>query len=128
MENINLNKNFDYVMLNEYIRSAEHKYHRRIGPLNRKILKLNEFHVEFLKTCMPCIVFSLMQVLLLLPYTILEMTNNFRPNITLMNVMQYMTYVRYINYGSKFYILYAVSFKFRKEFRLFFKKSKEKVK
>lgn len=125
VESINLNQNCDSIMLKENIANVGHKYDRRIGPLNQKILKLNDFDVEFLKTCLPCIVFSLMQVLFLLPYTIIEMTNQFRPNIMLMNVMQYMTYVRYINYGSKFYILYVVSYKFRKEFHLFFKREKK---
>jgi hypothetical protein len=35
----------------------------------------------------------------------------------LVNVTQYLTYTRYRFYGSKFHILYVVSFKFRKQFK-----------
>ena len=78
------------------------------------LFKLNEFHLEFLKTCTPCIGFSTAHVLLFLPYSIIDLTNQIWPTIYLMNGLQYMTYIRYLFYGSKFYILFILSFKFRK--------------
>lgn len=84
-----------------------------------QILNLNEFHTEFLKTCSPCIVFCLVHVVTTLPYSMIEFTNQFWPNMMLVNVMQYMTYTRYLFYGSKFYILFVVSPKFRKQARRF---------
>ena len=90
---------------------------------NIQILKLNEFDAEFLKTCTPCIMFCLAHVVTTLPYSLIEFTNQFWPNIMLVNVTQYLTYTRYLFYGSKFYILYVVSFKFRKQFKVFWKRS-----
>ncbi|RNA43524.1 hypothetical protein BpHYR1_044324 [Brachionus plicatilis] len=84
--------------------------------------QLNEFHTEFLKTCTPCIAFSLTHVLLFLPYSIIEMVNQIKPSLTYMSVLQYMTYIRYFFYCSKFYLLFWVSYRFRREFRKFFRK------
>ena len=41
--------------------------------------------------------------------------------MSFMVVLQYLTYVRYIFYCCKFYLLIFVSYKFRKEFRDFFR-------
>ena len=87
---------------------------------NHRTLKLNEFHTEFLRSCTPCIAFSLTHVILFLPYSIIDTINQVKPYISFMVVLQYMTYVRYLFYGCKFYLLFLVSFKFRKEFREFF--------
>lgn len=78
-------------------------------------INLNEFHAEFLKTCLPCIAFSLTQVILILPFSILEIINQNEPNLALFSVLQYMTYIRYLFYSSKFYLLFLVSYKFRRE-------------
>lgn len=82
-------------------------------------MELSEFHIEFLKTCTPCIAFSLTHVILFLPYSIIELINQIRPYMTFMIILQYMTYVRYLFYCCKFYLLLVVSYKFRKEFKAF---------
>lgn len=101
-----------------------------LSPLNlielpKKLnFQLNEFHAEFLKTCTPCIAFSLTHVILFLPYSIIELINQMSPNLTIMTLLQYMTYVRYLFYCCKFYLLFFVSYRFRREFSKFFKNNK----
>ena len=84
-------------------------------------LYLNEFQIEFLKTCTPCIFFSLTHVILFLPYSIFELINQIRPYLSIIQLLQYMTYLRYMFYCCKFYLLYIASYKFRKEFKKLFK-------
>jgi hypothetical protein len=86
-------------------------------------LYLNEFQIEFLKTCTPCIFFSLTHVILFLPYSIFELINQIRPYLSIIQLLQYMTYLRYMFYCCKFYLLYIASYKFRKEFKMLFKNS-----
>lgn len=80
-----------------------------------KNLQLTEYEAEFLKTCSPCIAFSITHVFLFLPYSCIDMINQFMPNFTLIQVLQYMTYVRYLFYSCKFYLLFLVSYRFRRE-------------
>jgi hypothetical protein len=82
-----------------------------------KNAELSDYHVEFLRTVTPCISFSLTHVILFLPYSIIDTLNQITPSMSFMAVLQYMTYVRYIFYCCKFYLLILVSYKFRKEFR-----------
>lgn len=91
---------------------------------NRK--KLNDYHFEFLRTVTPCISFSMTHVILFLPYSIIDTVNQVKPYMSFMVVLQYMTYVRYLFYGCKFYLLLFVSYKFRKESRDFFRMFKLK--
>ncbi len=90
--------------------------------------KLNEFDAEFLKTCTPCIAFSLTHAVLFLPYSCVDMINQYKPNFEMMLFLQYMTYARYIFYCCKFYLLILVSYKFRREVVKFFTRSKSKKK
>ncbi len=93
---------------------------------NPQKLKLNVFHLEFMRTCSACISLSVAQVILNLPYAMIELTNQFLPNLHLINSLQYMTYTRYLFYGIKFYLLFLVSALFRKECRAFFRKSSKR--
>lgn len=97
-------------------------------PKNRKNFQLNEFHAEFLKTCSPCIAFSLTHVILFLPYSIIELINQIRPSMSYMTLLQYMTYARYLFYCCKFYLLFFVSYRFRREFNQFVKIGNKKGK
>jgi hypothetical protein len=59
-----------------------------------------------------------------LPYTLVELINQFKFNMTLSYVSQYLTYVRYVFFCLKFYLLFLCNFKFRRDFfRVFEKKS-----
>lgn len=107
--------------VNNYEEIVEYKENKSV----KFDFQLNEFHIEFLKTCTPCIAFSLTHVILFLPYSLIEMVNQIKPSLTLMSVLQYMTYTRYFFYCSKFYLLFIVSFRFRREFRKFFRKIKK---
>ncbi|CAF0980003.1 unnamed protein product [Brachionus calyciflorus] len=91
-----------------------------VPKLDAKKIQLSEFQTEFLKTCTPCIAFSLTHVLLFLPYSIIELINQINPSLSYMTLLQYMTYIRYFFYCSKFYLLFFVSFRFRRDFRKFF--------
>lgn len=104
--------------INNYEEIIEYKDFK-IGKID---FQLNEFHIEFLKTCTPCIAFSLTHVVLFLPYSLIEMINQTKPSLTYMSVLQYMTYIRYFFYCCKFYLLFFVSYRFRREFRKFFRK------
>ena len=91
--------------------------------------KLNEFHAEFLKTCTPCIAFSLTHALLFLPYSLIELVQHYQPSFHIMETMQYINYMRYMFYCCKFYLLFFVSYKFRCEVGRFFTfKKKEEAK
>lgn len=106
--------------INNYEEIIEFK-DNKIGKID---LQLNEFHIEFLKTCTPCIAFSLTHVVLFLPYSLIEMVNQTKPSLTYMSILQYMTYIRYFFYCCKFYLLFFVSHRFRREFRKIFRKIK----
>lgn len=84
-------------------------------------LQLTEYEAEFLKTCSPCIAFSLTHVLLFLPYSCIDMVNQFKPYFSLIHALQYMTYARYLFYSCKFYLLFLVSYRFRRETIQFFR-------
>ena len=130
---IDLTRNQDFQMFYELLRDNAQEEHvitqnniekicLAVDSGKLTLFKLNEFHLEFLKTCTPCIGFSTAHVLLFLPYSIIDLTNQIWPTIYLMNGLQYMTYIRYLFYGSKFYILFILSFKFRKVCCNFFNK------
>ena len=84
--------------------------------------RLNELHTEFLKTCTPCIAFCLTQIILVLPYSIVELINQIKPNMNLIYAMQYLIYIRYLFYCSKFYVLCLVSYRFRRDLVRMFKR------
>jgi len=116
---INLDKVQNYTWIEKYFEMAG--YNLKVEKPHQ--LKLNVFHHQFLRTCTACISLSLAQVILNLPYAVIEVTNQFLPNLHLINSLQYVTYSRYLFYGIKFYLLYLVSALFRKEFKEFFKKN-----
>nr|QVK45708.1 G protein-coupled receptor [Proales similis] len=92
-----------------------------IDDKRRRVLNnfcLTRSEVEFLKTCTPCMAFSLAHFFLIFPYSLMETINQYRPNLTFIFVLQYMTYVRYLFYCCKFYLLVIVSFRFRCEIGL----------
>lgn len=118
---IDLNGTQNYKWLIDFFNCSEY-----VSTMDQpEKLDLNVFHVEFIKTCAPCIVLAVAQVILLLPYAIVEVTNQFWPNVNLVNSLQYITYIRYLFYGLKFYLMCLTSRMFRKELRLFFTKSKK---
>jgi hypothetical protein len=80
---------------------------------------INEFHVEFLRTCTPCIAFSLAHAALFLPYTIIELINHVHTHMSFMRLLRYMTYLRYVFYCCKFYVLFLISYKFRSDVKRF---------
>jgi hypothetical protein len=84
---------------------------------------INEFHVEFLRTCTPCIAFSLAHATLFLPYTIIELINHAHTHMSFMRLLQYMTYLRYMFYCCKFYVLFLISVKFRSDVKRFFNRN-----
>lgn len=86
-----------------------------------KNLQITEYQAEFLRTCSPCIAFSLTHVFLFLPYSCIEMINQISTNFTLLQALQYMTYARYLFYSCKFYLLFLVSYRFRHETITFFR-------
>jgi hypothetical protein len=85
---------------------------------------LNDFNVEFLRTCCPCILFSLTHAALFLPFGILEIFNQTNPKFILISALEYMSYIRYLFYCCKFYLLYIISYSFRREFFEFFQRKK----
>lgn len=52
----------------------------------------------------------------MLPYSLIELINQLKFNMTLNNILQYLTYIRYLFYCSKFYLIFMVNIKFRREF------------
>jgi hypothetical protein len=86
-------------------------------------------YIEFLSTCMPCITFSCFFIFSHLPFTCLELFmqstraaqfNSHKTATFVLNVL------RYLFHGSKFYLLFFFSFKFRKEILDFLNCSKKK--
>jgi hypothetical protein len=91
----------------------------------RRDFWFNEFHGEYLKTCTPCIAFSISNAALFLPHSIIDIINQKRTTPELMTAYLYLSYMRYFFYCCKFYYLFLLSYKFRFEFKMYFKKTKE---
>jgi hypothetical protein len=81
----------------------------------RSSIYFDEFHIEYLLTCMPCIYISCTNFIFYVPYTIIDLTNQFRVNFLLMKVLICLNYFRYLFHECKFYLLFFNSYKFRKD-------------
>lgn len=84
-------------------------------------VNVNQFIAEFLHTSMPCIAISCMYVICYLPYTFLETLTHITMKVALFKYTMYLNYLRYLFHGCKFYVLFSVSYKFRKDFFKFIK-------
>ena len=79
-----------------------------------------EFHIEFLKTCSSCIASSITHFVLMAPYNLIYFINSTWASWIMISILRYLTYMRYIYFGSKFYLFFLVSYKFRRELSKYF--------
>jgi hypothetical protein len=107
------------IMLNEQ-QHQQQQYETNYINLN-----INKYTADFFHTCIPCITISCTYVICYLPNTILETVNQIIPTlfIYIFQARIYISYLRYLFHGCKFYLLFLVSYKFRKEFLKFLKKN-----
>lgn len=88
----------------------------------RSGIYFDEFHIEYLLTCMPCIYISCTNFIFYVPYTIFDLINQFKVNFLLMKILIYLNYFRYLFHECKFYLLFFNSYKFRKDLLRFCKR------